>query len=170
MAEVPTSTIQPGMAVDATDLRTQDTPASRYGTDINRLADFGNRGGSMRSPLQHSEVSGTAMMGLVPNFENNYKIQPPDRQSSGRPFTSESPSQRSEKEEFQDIFSELMTGTEHEIAFLTRHFAEVLGPWYARGLHFSPCFNADITLGWIYPMQQNSSPFMSRSELLIVNV
>ncbi|CEO59725.1 hypothetical protein PMG11_04390 [Penicillium brasilianum] len=129
MAEVPTSTIQPGIAVDATDLRTQDTPASRYGTEINRLADFGNKGGSTRSPLQHSEVSGTAMMGLVPNFENNYNIQPPDRQSYGRPFTSESPSQRSEKEEFQDIFSELMTGTEHEIAFLTRHFAEVLGPW-----------------------------------------
>lgn len=38
-------------------------------------------------------------------------------------------SQLSEKEEFQDIFSELMTGTEHEIAFLTRHFSGILGPW-----------------------------------------
>lgn len=79
------------------------------------------------------------MMELVPNFENSYNIQPPDRQNYGRHFTSESPSQRSEKEEFQDIFSELMTGTEHEIAFLTRHFAEVLGPWYACDLHFSLC-------------------------------
>ncbi|KAH8435181.1 uncharacterized protein LDX57_012810 [Aspergillus melleus] len=42
---------------------------------------------------------------------------------------SASPSQRSEKEEFQDIFSELMTGTEHEIAFLIRHYSETLGPW-----------------------------------------
>ncbi|KAJ5579434.1 hypothetical protein N7450_008301 [Penicillium hetheringtonii] len=40
-----------------------------------------------------------------------------------------SASQRSEKEEFHDIFSELMTDTEHEIAFLTRHFAETIGPW-----------------------------------------
>ncbi|PLB50004.1 C6 finger domain protein [Aspergillus steynii IBT 23096] len=40
-----------------------------------------------------------------------------------------SPSQRSEREEFQDIFSELMTGTEHEIAFLIRHYSETLGPW-----------------------------------------
>lgn len=43
---------------------------------------------------------------------------------------SASPSQRSEREEFQDIFSELMTGTEHEIAFLIRHYSETLGPWY----------------------------------------
>ncbi|KAK9849727.1 hypothetical protein MYU51_013245 [Penicillium brevicompactum] len=43
--------------------------------------------------------------------------------------SSESSSHRSEKEEFQDIFSELMTGTEHEIGFLTRHYSEVIGPW-----------------------------------------
>lgn len=40
-------------------------------------------------------------------------------------------SQRSEKEEILDIFSELMTGSEHEISFFLRHFSEVLGPWYA---------------------------------------
>ncbi|GFF55529.1 hypothetical protein CNMCM6936_005643 [Aspergillus lentulus] len=40
-----------------------------------------------------------------------------------------SPSQHVEEEEFQDIFSELMTGTEHELAFLTRHFSATLGPW-----------------------------------------
>lgn len=38
-------------------------------------------------------------------------------------------SQRSEKEEILDIFSELMTGSEHEISFFLRHFSEVLGPW-----------------------------------------
>ncbi|KAL5355041.1 hypothetical protein BJX96DRAFT_140562 [Aspergillus floccosus] len=47
----------------------------------------------------------------------------------GGQASSGSPSQRSEKEEFQDIFSELMTGTEHEVAFLTRHFSEIVGPW-----------------------------------------
>lgn len=41
------------------------------------------------------------------------------------------PSIQIEQENFYDIFSELMTGTEHEIAFLTRHFSEFLGPWYA---------------------------------------
>lgn len=45
-----------------------------------------------------------------------------------------STSQRSEQEEFQDIFSELMTGTEHEIAFLTRHFSTTLGPWFVQTL------------------------------------
>ncbi|KAF9891878.1 hypothetical protein FE257_002840 [Aspergillus nanangensis] len=44
---------------------------------------------------------------------------------SGEPASSGSPSQ----EEFQDIFSELMTGTEHEVAFLIRHFSEILAPW-----------------------------------------
>lgn len=40
------------------------------------------------------------------------------------------PSVQNEQENFHDIFSELMTGSEHEIAFLTRHFSEFLGPWY----------------------------------------
>lgn len=82
-------------------------------------------------------------MGLAPTLANTYNILPPDRQNYGRPFTSESPSQRSEKEEFQDIFSELMTGTEHEVAFLTRHFAEVLGPWYDYASHPTVRFDTD---------------------------
>lgn len=45
-----------------------------------------------------------------------------------------SPSQHVEEEEFQDIFSELMTGTEHELAFLTRHFSATLGPWFVKTL------------------------------------
>lgn len=52
----------------------------------------------------------------------------------GRPTSSfgvtGTPSNQNEQENFHDIFSELMTGTEHEIAFLTRHFSEFLGPWY----------------------------------------
>ncbi|KAL4998483.1 hypothetical protein BDV10DRAFT_167130 [Aspergillus recurvatus] len=45
------------------------------------------------------------------------------------PPSSRTPSQRGEQEEFQDIFSELMTGTEHEICFLTRHYCEVIAAW-----------------------------------------
>jgi hypothetical protein len=43
-------------------------------------------------------------------------------------------SQRGEEDEFQNIFSELMTGTEHELAFLTRHFSATLGPWFVKTL------------------------------------
>ncbi|KAL4914963.1 hypothetical protein BDW62DRAFT_189406 [Aspergillus aurantiobrunneus] len=46
-----------------------------------------------------------------------------------RLLSSRSTSQRGEREEFQDIFSELMTGTEHEISFLVRHYCEALAPW-----------------------------------------
>ncbi|KAL4984173.1 hypothetical protein BDW68DRAFT_167518 [Aspergillus falconensis] len=46
------------------------------------------------------------------------------------PPSSRTPSQRGEQEEFQDIFSELMTGTEHEICFLTRHYCEVIAAWF----------------------------------------
>ncbi|OJJ82622.1 Zn(II)2Cys6 transcription factor domain-containing protein [Aspergillus glaucus CBS 516.65] len=38
-------------------------------------------------------------------------------------------STQNDAEEFSDVFSELMTGTEHEVAFLTRYFSEYLGPW-----------------------------------------
>lgn len=129
MAEVTSSAIQPGIAAGAIPSSTQGIPGSQYSSDINRIAGFGDRGSSTRSPLQSSEVTGNAIMGLTPTLDNSYNIPPPDHQNYGRQITSESPSQRSEKEEFQDIFSELMTGTEHEIAFLTRHFAEILGPW-----------------------------------------
>ncbi|KAL4746676.1 hypothetical protein BDW72DRAFT_30671 [Aspergillus terricola var. indicus] len=54
------------------------------------------------------------------------------RQSSPHinPSSSRTPSQRGEQEEFQDIFSELMTGTEHEICFLTRHYCEIIAAWF----------------------------------------
>ncbi|KAL2817963.1 hypothetical protein BDW59DRAFT_181963 [Aspergillus cavernicola] len=42
---------------------------------------------------------------------------------------SASPSQGTERDNFQDIFSELMTGTQHEISFLVRHYAESLASW-----------------------------------------
>ncbi|KAL3486562.1 hypothetical protein BJX62DRAFT_246685 [Aspergillus germanicus] len=46
--------------------------------------------------------------------------QPPSRAS---------PSQSNEQEEFRDIFSELMTGTEHEMSFLVRYYADYLAAW-----------------------------------------
>lgn len=69
---------------------------------------------------------------------------------------SASPSQRSEREEIQDIFSELMTGTEHEIAFLVRHYSETLGPWYVPLTMYHLSMHADWT-GWISPTPTSSS-------------
>ena len=65
----------------------------------------------------------------------------------------EGPLQGDGKEQFLDVFSELMTGSEHELSFLTRHFSEVLGPWYVLTLvlvinglmHLLTC-----ALGWTY--------------------
>lgn len=37
--------------------------------------------------------------------------------------------QKNSGNEPSDILSELMIGSEHEMAFLSRHFCEVLGPW-----------------------------------------
>lgn len=46
----------------------------------------------------------------------------------------ESSETQNDAEGFSDVFSELMTGTEHEVAFLTRYFSEYLGPWYVKML------------------------------------
>ncbi|KAJ5769620.1 hypothetical protein N7520_004179 [Penicillium odoratum] len=72
-----------------------------------------------RSTSVHSSVSPKISMDLTDPISGDYQ----------RVISAETPSQRSEQEEFQDIFSEFSTGTEHEIAFLTRHYAEVIGPW-----------------------------------------
>lgn len=52
------------------------------------------------------------------------------RRPESNPELSGSLSNQNDQEGFHDIFSELMTGTEHEVSFLTRHFSEFLGPWY----------------------------------------
>lgn len=52
------------------------------------------------------------------------------RRPESNPEISGSFSNENDQEGFHDIFSELMTGTEHEVSFLTRHFSEFLGPWY----------------------------------------
>lgn len=131
MTEVPSASSQPGSVADASHLHPHINPMSQYDSETDRFAGLEEREGSTRSPLPSSEVPGSGIMGFAPALGNNYEIPPiTDRQDYRGPFTSNILSQRSEKEEFQDIFSELVTGTEHEIAFLTRHFSEVLGPWY----------------------------------------
>lgn len=81
----------------------------------------------------HTSVSPAFPMDLSPPHGNTYNADPITADYR-RVSSSETPSQRSEKEEFQDIFSEFMTGTEHEIAFLARHYAEIIGPWYVARL------------------------------------
>ncbi|KAL3455516.1 hypothetical protein BJX64DRAFT_294977 [Aspergillus heterothallicus] len=46
-----------------------------------------------------------------------------------QPSSAASPSQSDEREEFRDIFSELMTGTEHEMSFLVRYYSDFLAAW-----------------------------------------
>ena len=76
------------------------------------------------SPLIFNNVTSPHVLG---NAYNGVRSRPPSSHTA-----SGSPSQPSEKDEFQDIFSELQTGTEHETAFLIRHFSDNLGPWYVR--------------------------------------
>ncbi|OOG00600.1 hypothetical protein ASPCADRAFT_511560 [Aspergillus carbonarius ITEM 5010] len=49
--------------------------------------------------------------------------------TSARMQSLDSQSPRSEKEDFHDVVSELMTDTEHEISFLIRHFSQFIAPW-----------------------------------------
>lgn len=53
--------------------------------------------------------------GLGPTFNQQYTGIPPLSQNEN---------------EFNSIYSELMMNSEREMAFLTRHYAECLGPWY----------------------------------------
>ena len=56
------------------------------------------------------------------------------RRPGSNPEISGSLSNENDQEGFHDIFSELMTETEHEVSFLTRHFSEFLGPWYVMAI------------------------------------
>lgn len=80
------------------------------------------------------------------------------------------PSIQNEQENFHDIFSELMTGSEHEIAFLTRHFSEFLGPWYVTTHAFPLNFHANMVslLGWTYLILANFSLYTPLFEQLIM--
>lgn len=69
------------------------------------------------------------------------------------------PPQKGLKEDYLDVFSELMTGSEHEIAFLTRHFSEVLGPWYVESSIANLSSVLTRALGWTYRTQGGFSLF-----------
>lgn len=92
-----------------------------------RLNQF-TAGGASQSPIVDS-ISPNASMGRTPASESTFNKPSVGQSQPERYMSSESASQRSEKEEFQDIFSELMTGSEHELAFLCRHFVEIIAPW-----------------------------------------
>jgi hypothetical protein len=106
-------------------INTSERPAVSVTNKIFGADQNTGSGNPVQSPI--SPTSGTR--GLS-SFEMAYLGLSNDVPDAQRAMPSQSSSHRSEKEEFQDIFSELMTGTEHEIAFLTRHYSEVLGPWY----------------------------------------
>ena len=73
-----------------------------------------------------------------------------------------SPSVRSDREDFQGIFSELMTGTEHELSFLIRHYSDTVGPWSVCSsppFTLMPCSNPASGSTW--RIRGISSPRMS---------
>ena len=81
--------------------------------------------GESSNTTVHSSVSPSAAMGINLAMQDTLNIN-----RAGYPQTDSSDAfEESEKEEFRDIFSELMTGTEHEIAFLVRHYTDAIGPW-----------------------------------------
>lgn len=129
-----------------------NAPEPAYVREINSVPGHG----SSRGTLQHP-VSPNVAIGLSPNLEHANRSSLHERPDYGRLLSSESVSQRNEKEEFQDIFSELMTGTEHEVAFLIRHFCQVIAPWY---VFFSVAFfhRLTINLGLMSLTWANSSP------------
>ncbi|KAF7588322.1 hypothetical protein BBP40_005888 [Aspergillus hancockii] len=94
---------------------TETAPADIAGLDQPRSASGRNAG---HSPLN---VNSAPSQGIS---YNGFRSRPPSSHTG-----SGSPSQPSEREEFQDIFSELMTGTEHEVAFLIRHYSDNLASW-----------------------------------------
>jgi len=97
--------------------------------EINRVLGHDSR--ELSKDTKQTSVSPNSAMGFSSGLDTNKAgAGPNDRPDYRRVVSSESSSQRGEKEEFQDIFSELMTGTEHEIAFLIRHFTQIIAPWY----------------------------------------
>ncbi|RAL03910.1 Zn(II)2Cys6 transcription factor [Aspergillus ibericus CBS 121593] len=64
-----------------------------------------------------------------PHGNTPLHFQPDNAPTPARIPSLDSQLLRSEKEDFHDVVSELMTDTEHEISFLIRHFTQVIAPW-----------------------------------------
>lgn len=105
-------------------LPVSETPRAQMMHELNHLSRFESSDGSAEGAA-HLSPSSNTNKGASPALQGAYALH-----SIERPDQSGSISQRSEKADFQDIFSELMTDSEHENAFLSRHYAEVIGPWY----------------------------------------
>lgn len=130
MTDGPGSQNRPAMTTqNQYPLSLSELPRAQAMPEFNRLSGF-ESSGSPAGAADHFSASPNTNKGASPALQSAYALHSTDRPDQGRLVSSGSPSQRSEKEDFQDIFSELMTGSEHENAFLSRHYAEVIGPWY----------------------------------------
>lgn len=129
MTDRPASSDRPGLTGTQPQSPPSHVPEIQPATEINRPLRFEDRGGSSKSTTQTSALP-NATIGHTAALDNPYNANRSGAPDYATMISSETPSQRSEREDFQDVFSELITGTEHEIAFLTRHYAEVIGPWY----------------------------------------
>ncbi|CAI7602563.1 unnamed protein product [Penicillium manginii] len=118
------SSLQPEMGSLQSQFQVFDDISAPSGSRLNQSA----TSGAARSPIVDS-ISPNATTGRTPASESTYNKASVGQSQRERYMSSESVSQRSEKEEFQDIFSELTTGSEHELAFLSRHFTEIIAPW-----------------------------------------
>ncbi|KAJ6016163.1 transcriptional regulator family: Fungal Specific TF [Penicillium herquei] len=88
-----------------------------------------NAGSRSSRSTGHDSISPNIGMGFASLPGNTYTPNPNSRPDYPGLTSSESMIHESEKEDFHDLFSEIKTGTEHEIAFLTRHYAENIAPW-----------------------------------------
>lgn len=134
---MPGPSSRPEVALGSSQQTTTHAPESPAISIPNSVSGIEEGSGSTRTSIYKSNSPATATGGF-PTFDDTYNPIPhkhPDYQR----VISESSSHRSEKDEFQDIFSELMTGTEHEIAFLTRHYSEIIGPWCVQLKFLSVC-------------------------------
>ncbi|KAJ5169954.1 uncharacterized protein N7500_002737 [Penicillium coprophilum] len=127
IVEMPGSSNRPELAIGSTHQTNMHAPESPATSNSNSIPGIEEGNRSTRNRIYQS-ISPTGPAGGFPTFDNTYNAIPQKSPEFHR-VISESSSHRSEKDEFQDIFSELMTGTEHEIAFLTRHYSETIGPW-----------------------------------------
>ena len=69
----------------------------------------------------------------------------------------DSQSVQSDKEDFHEVVSELMTDSEHEISFLIRHYSQHIAPWFVTPKTVIS-FRSDIimVLGWTSPIVEGS--------------
>lgn len=69
----------------------------------------------------------------------------------------DSQSVQSDKEDFHEVVSELMTDSEHEISFLIRHYSQHIAPWFVTpNTVISLRSNIIMALGWTSPIVEGS--------------